>query len=168
MEKPDPSRPARNWVKWLSILPVWNAIVALVGASITLGGRLQVSTAVGPSAIYLLLGSAFLALLGLVTGVAIWTGPRWGWWLATYYFWSSGLRSLNVLLSSLASGRPGCGLTSPLLDVVLGFGVAIYLFTPGALGWFGVSLCRKWPSALLRLGAAVGTVLLFLLLALFL
>jgi hypothetical protein len=112
----------------------------------TLSGRLEVSAAVGPSATYLLLGSAFLALLGLVTGVAIWMGPRRGWWLATYYFLYNGLRSLNVLLSSLASGRLGCGMTSPLLDLVLGFGVAIYLFTPGALGWFGVSLRRKWPS----------------------
>lgn len=155
-------------LRWLSLLPFLNAIGTAVGAYMLLHDGPDTVEALGSSPTYLLIGSAFLAILGLVTGVGIWMQRRWGWWLAAYYFVYNGLRSVNALLSFLLPGSSGSGLTRVLLGLVVDFGVAIYLYTPGPLNWFGVTLHRKWPSMLLIFAAAVGIGLFFLGLSLFL
>lgn len=154
-------QPSRLPVKWFAILPLLDAIASFFSAYAALQGGAQPPAAGGPSMTYLITGSIFLGVLALAAAAALWIGKPWGWWLATYYFVYTAVRSLIGVGSSVAAGQVGGGFIQYGLPLLIGLIVAGYLYAPGSLEYFGMSLRKRWPSLLLFVAAAAATILLF-------
>lgn len=158
-----PPPPAQ--LKWLAIVPILEGLTPLAAGFALLMNPEQVSAGMGTSTAFLFLSSLFLGLLGLAAGAGILIGKPWGWWLATYYSLYLALRGLNGVLSSLAAGESTSAVLSYGWRLVIGAALAAYLYTQGSLNYFGVSRPKKWVSFLILLAAAIGTILVFLALA---
>jgi len=152
-------------LKWLAIVPSLEGLTPLLAGFALLINPGQASGGTGTSTTFLLLSSLFLGLLGLAAGIGIWIGKPWGWWLAAYYSLYLALRGLNGVLSSLLMGESASALLGYGWRLVIGVVLAVYLFTQGSLNYFGVSHPKKLASFLILLAAAIGTVLVFLALA---
>lgn len=76
----------------VSILAVLHLIggIGLFFAQFLLWSRLdamqQPMETIGIPPVVLLAGVMFLSLLALASGIGLWTGARWGWWAAAFYY----------------------------------------------------------------------------------
>lgn len=89
----------------LSILAALHVIggILLFGAQFLLWSRYeemqQPMQAIGIPPILLLVAIMFLSLLGIASGVGMWTGARWGWWAAAFYYIYGIFRNASALLA---------------------------------------------------------------------
>lgn len=108
-------------------------------------GWLEALRTIGVSPLGALLGILLLAIVGLGSGIGMWLGLRWGWWLAAFYYVHAILRSLSALgnLAAMADEFEG------RLDLEYHYWkhggriavytlILIYFFRPGVLAYFGV------------------------------
>jgi hypothetical protein len=133
----------------------------------TLGGPM------GASPLFLNLSILFLGALGLASGIGMWRGAEWGWWLAGLYYVYGIYRNANAvfLISSMANELageargPGYYYFKHTARVFTHALVLFYLFRDRVLAYFGLQQLEK-ARALVRLAAPVAVLIVIQLLAL--
>jgi hypothetical protein len=104
----------------ISILGVFLMAVGLTPAMIDFLAEMDLTVEIG------LLAGAFVLLLGIIyifIGMALFSGKKWGWWLAT-------IMTVIVLISNLY--------VFSIPSLILNLIVLLYLLTKNTRGWFGV------------------------------
>lgn len=64
-----------------------------------LGAVEQALDSIGMPPLLLVVGVIFLSLLTLASGVGMWMGRRWGWWLAAFYYVYSVFRNATAIVT---------------------------------------------------------------------
>ena len=115
---------------------------------------------IGMPPVILLAGVMFLSLLGIISGIGMWTGARWGWWVAAFYYVYGVFRNAGALIAvaQLAEHLEG-GPRGPAYYVVKHSGrivvhalILLYLMKANVLEFFDQQSLSK-PKALGLLAA---------------
>lgn len=132
----------------------------------------EVGSSLGASPLLTQLSMLFLGALGLASGVGMWRGAAWGWWLAGFYYLYALFRNANALL--LVSGMaeqlageargPGYYYVRHVGRIVTHSLVLFYLFRERVLAYFGLAQIEK-GRALARLAKPLAVLVLLQLLA---
>ncbi len=118
---------------------------------------------VGLSPALIAVGLAFLALVGIASGVGMWLGRTWGWWLGAFYYVYAIARSGSALLSVAELQEELAGSTrGPEYYYVKYTGrivvhalIGWYLFRPHVLRYFGLEGLSKWKAVAILSGACL-------------
>ncbi len=99
-----------------------------------------------------------LTLLGILSGVGMWKGARWGWYLGSFYYMYSIIRNLNALLAvdNLFAMFAEEGLPSPgrgpsyyylkfSLRALFSLLLYLYFFKGNVRDYFGLRQTKRWP-----------------------
>jgi hypothetical protein len=134
------------------------AVLHMIGGAwllgITLYRHVQIASAgavlsLPPHAV--LLSVVFLGILALASGVGMWRGAPWGWWLATFYYCYAIARNVNALqaiaamATELANPRQAelyyikHGIRIGISGLVL-----VYFFRESVLSYFRMEMASKW------------------------
>jgi hypothetical protein len=124
----------------------------------------EVSNALGVPPALLVLSVAFLAILYLVSGIGMWRGTRWGWWLGAFSYSYAVARAASGLL--FVSGFSGGleGLTDADYRklgikfsgrIVVSSLLFLYFFKSTVLAFFGLETLSKAKAT----AALIGTTL---------
>lgn len=74
-------------------------LVAQITLFATLKGMEETLNSIGIPPYILLFGVIFLTALTIASGVGMWMGTKWGWWLGSFYYVYSVFRNGSALLS---------------------------------------------------------------------
>lgn len=124
----------------------------------------------GVSAISMLVNLIVLGIWGLLSGIGMWIGKKWGWWLGATYISYSVLRNLNALLtiSEIVAQNPDQSIDATkyyikhIGRVIIHSLIACYYFKANVLEFFGYPIERRWKRILAYIGI---TILIFITLA---
>lgn len=117
-------------------------------------------------------GVGFLAMLSLASGVGMWIGATWGWWVATFYFVYAVVRAATVLISISEIAEAAPPEEFDIQNAYLKYGVrtlvntalVAYFFRDRVMGYFGLRGFPKW-KALCAVVAAVAILYVAIVLA---
>lgn len=131
-------------------------------------GLKQEGQGAGISAFANLLGTAFIAVLSLATGVGLWKGTRWGWWVGAFYYAYAIARNLSALIMTsdmadeFADERRGIAyyLVKHSVRIAIHFLILLYFFKGNVREYFGVSDVSK-REALIKLISICGGLTMF-------
>lgn len=155
------------------------AVLHMIGgaATLVLGvgfGRVlgEAGSYVGASPLLTQLYILFLGALGLASGVGMWRGTAWGWWLAGFYYLLAVYRNANamVLISGMpdqlagVDRGPGYFYGKHAARIVTHSLALYYLFRENVLAYFGLGRIEK-GRALGRLAKPLAVLVLLQLLA---
>lgn len=100
----------------------------------------------------------FLAILGIISGIGMWKGTQWGWYVGSFYFLYAIIRNLNALLmvnetfALFADEEPlPVGQGPEYYHFKFGFRALIslflyfYFFKGNVLSFFGLKQSKLWP-----------------------
>ncbi|WP_166241587.1 hypothetical protein [Paenibacillus turpanensis] len=100
----------------IAILLILGGGILAVTQLISFASLTDASADIGVPAVLLQGSIAFLGILGIAAGIGAWTGKKWGWWLAIFYFAYAIARNVNALVSINdvvnLLGAPGQGVAS--------------------------------------------------------
>ena len=85
-------------VSILAVLHVMGGVGLLAVQVAYRRGLGDAAAELGFSQLHLLFSVVLLGVLGVVSGLGMWLGRRWGWWLAVFSYAYAVLRAGNVLL----------------------------------------------------------------------
>lgn len=123
-------------------------LVALVVNRQAIGEPLQM---LGMPPALLIIGVLFLAVLTIASGVGMWMGTKWGWWLAAFYYLYGVVRHGSALMTVAAlADRLEDGMRGPAFYLIK-FGVRIivhlllvlYFFRGNVRAFFGLTTVGK-------------------------
>jgi hypothetical protein len=119
----------------------------------------------GLSPVLVAIATASLALLGVSSGIGMWVGRKWGWWLGSFYYVYSVARNASALLTisaledELAGGTRGPEYYYVKYGgrVVVHFLILLYFFRGNVLRYFALENLPKWKavSTLIAVCAAI-------------
>ena len=117
--------------------------------------KLEPLRTIGIPPVLLMIGIAFLALLGTAAGFGMWRGAKWGWWLGAFYYVYSMARNATALvaIAELAddaaggSRGPGYYYVKHGGRILVHFLILLYFFKENVLGYFGLDDISK-PRAI--------------------
>lgn len=120
----------------------------------TLGSTSAATSILGIPPILLLLGILFLAALGTASGIGMWIGHKWGWWVSSFYYvygiFRNGAAIATVIAMSDALEGESRGLGFYLVKfggrIVIHFLILLYLFSENVLGYFDLCDLDKWKA----------------------
>lgn len=157
----------------ITILATLNLIggVAILAMQVVLAVRMtDAIEGVGISPIQAHVALAFLGALGLVAGVGMLLGRRWGWWLGAFYLTYSVARNTNALISlpDLAEqfGVPPEKAVTHFVKfggrVIIHSLLCWYFFTPKVEAYFQVGAVGRWKRLAALVGATIAVLGAFL------
>lgn len=113
-------------VSILAILEIAGGVLAIIAGILAGGAMSSIIGTLGPlvGIIYVIAG-----LVAFAAGYGLWTGAKWGWWLAIVLY------ALGII-SSLASLALGVVLS--VIGLVVDVLLMYYLTRPGVKSWFNV------------------------------
>lgn len=161
----------------LSILHVFGG--ALLLAFVAVGLILRTDTkfteslaAVGIPLPLLLFAFGFLAILNIVSGVAMWRGATWGWYLGSFYCAYAIFRNVNALItvadvfqSVSAGGPPAPGHGAGYYYAKYGARLLVsallyaYFFKRNVREYFGLQQTRRWLAFVVQFAICIGIAL---------
>jgi hypothetical protein len=163
LQRRAPTRPVG-----VSILAVLNLLggIAVFGAQflllVNLPSMEEPLRTLGIPPVLLIIGMIFLAVLTFASGVGMWLGTKWGWWLATFYYVYSVFRNASALLTIMAAADQLEGTRGPefylfkhSVRIVISFLLLLYFFKSNVLEFFGMKDVSKAAAGGILLG--VGT-----------
>jgi hypothetical protein len=144
-------------------------LVLAVGFGRPLG---EIGSSLGAPPLLTQLSIVFLGALGLASGVGMWRGAAWGWWLAGFYYLYAIYRNANALflISGMAeqlageARGPGYYYVKHVGRIITHSLVLFYLFRENVLAYFGLGQIEK-GRALVRLAKPLAVLALLQLLA---
>jgi hypothetical protein len=116
---------------------------------------------VGLSPALLLVGTGFLALLAITSGVGLWLGRTWGWWLGSFYYVYAIARSSSALLTvagleaelAASTRGPEYYYVKHIGRIIVHLLILLYLFQGHVLRYFALDGLSKWKAVLGLVGA---------------
>ncbi|WP_425396633.1 hypothetical protein [Aeoliella sp.] len=150
----------------LAILHFIGGVVLLIAQFLlftnleTIGGNLRF---VGVSPLLLVIGLMFLAILTIASGVGMWMGTKWGWWLATFYYVYSIFRNgaalftIMVMMDQLEGGSrgPEYYVVKHGVRVIVHFLLFLYFFQGNVLDFFGLRALSKPKAVGILVGVCI-------------
>jgi tetratricopeptide (TPR) repeat protein len=129
---------------------------------------LDALTTIGLPPGLLLCAIIFLLILTCLSGVGMWTGIKWGWFLGSFYYAYSITRNLNALitipailgalspeeLSEMPHG-PGFYYAKHGLRVVVHGLLYLYFFKTNVRAHFSLQASRRWVPAVTQVGICI-------------
>ena len=156
----------------ISILAVLHVIggIGLFGVQFLMFANLQTMEetlrTIGIPPILLIVGVMFLAILAIASGVGMWLGKAWGWWLGSFYYVYSIFRNVSALLMVFAmadqfdggSRGPEFYVFKHSFRIVIHFLLFLYFFKSNVLGFFGLSSLNKGQAIGILVGVCIALV----------
>ena len=153
----------------VSILSVLHFIggVLLFGAQFlmfaNLGAMEESLRSIGIPPALVIIGVMFLAILMIASGVGMWIGTKWGWWLASFYYVYSVFRNGSALFTVIAmadelenSNRgPEYYLIKHGGRIVIHFLLILYFFKGSVLAFFGLETLSKGKAVGILVGFCI-------------
>ena len=78
----------------ISILSVLHILAVVIGAIIV-----TITMMRGQTPAWIVVAFLFTFALALASGIGMWKGRKWGWYLGTFYYLYEIVRNVNVLIS---------------------------------------------------------------------
>ena len=135
---------------------------------------LGVLNAIGIPPALLLLAIVFLLILACLSGVGMWMGKRWGWFLGSFYYAYSVVRNIIALaaipglLGALSSEElaeathgPGYYYAKHGTRVVVHALLYLYFFKSNVRAYFGFRNRRRWLPAIVQIVICIAIVASF-------
>jgi hypothetical protein len=153
----EPERGATDRPVGVSILAVLHigGGILLFGAQFLLFANLaaigESLRSIGIPPLLLIIGVMFLAVLTIASGVGMWIGAKWGWWLASFYYVYSIFRNGSAVLTviSMADQLDG-GSRGPEYymikhggRIIVHFLLLLYFFKGNVLEYFRLTTLNK-------------------------
>jgi len=121
---------------------------------------------IGVSSISVVIGVMFLSVLAIASGVGMWLGTRWGWWLATFYYVHSifGNAMALVTVASLAdqlddaTHGPKYYFMKHGGRIIVHFLLLLYFFRPNVLEFFALGHLSKPKAIGIQVGLCIAIV----------
>ncbi|MCM2373534.1 hypothetical protein [Aporhodopirellula aestuarii] len=162
----EPQQPAERPVG-VTLLAALNFIggVLLFGVQFlliaNLGAMEESLRTVGIPPILMIVGVMFLALLAIASGVGMWLGTKWGWWLASFYYVYSVFRNGSALLTVISMADqledtargPGYYIAKHSVRIVIHALLFLYFFKGNVLAFFGLANLNKGQAVGILIGA---------------
>ena len=153
----------------VSILAVLHLIggIVLFGAQFLLIANLQAMDeslrSIGIPPVLLIVGVMFLAVLAIASGVGMWMGTKWGWWLAAFYYVYSIFRNGSALLTIVVmADQLESGTRSPEYYMIKHGGriivhllLFLYFFKGNVLEFFGMETLSKAKAIGILVGICI-------------
>ncbi len=119
--------------------------------------------AIGISPVLLIIGAMFLALLSIASGVGMWMGTKWGWWLASFYYIDSICRNGSALFTVIAiadqleggNRGPEYYMIKHGGRIIIHFLLFLYFFKGNVLEFFGLQTLSKVRAVGILVGICV-------------
>jgi hypothetical protein len=112
---------------------------------------------------------ALLSALAFASGIGMWCGAKWGWFLGSFYYAYSIVTNINALLSiddilsafpaeDTAHFRPGPAFYYGKFGFRLALSALIYLyfFKENVREYFGLQNAKKWPAVVVHFAVCIG------------
>ncbi|MEQ8788655.1 MAG: hypothetical protein RIC55_20260 [Pirellulaceae bacterium] len=120
--------------------------------------------AIGISPVLVLGGLMLLACLATASGVGMWIGAKWGWWLASFYYVYSVFRNASAMMTIVAMTNSlaaiGLGPEEYLLKhagrMLIHFLLLLYFFKSNVLYYFGLEQFNKAKAIGILVGICLG------------
>ncbi|EMI47185.1 putative membrane protein [Rhodopirellula sp. SWK7] len=150
-------------VSVLAVLHILGGLV-LFGVQFLMFARLdsmeESLRAMGIPPVLVIVGVMFLSVLTIASGIGMWMGTRWGWWLAAFYYVYGVLRNASALYTvvSMADQLEGTArgpefyMIKHSVRIVIQSLLLMYFFKGNVLDYFDLSTLKKGKA----LGILVG------------
>lgn len=122
-------------------------------------------------------GIGLLVFLGIGSGIGMWKGAKWGWYLGSFYYAYSIMRNLNALYSLSAVNElfastpeeadsvPGHGLSYYYIKygvrALISIMIYAYFFNRNVRAFFGLGQAKKWPAIAAQMAICIAFLILF-------
>jgi len=144
----------------LSLLGVIGGLSLLIFSFFLAESLASATELTGISSIAMRANMAILGSWGLVSGIGMWKGRKWGWWLGATYISYSVLRNANALLtiSDISSQFPDQDIDTTKYyikhtgRVIFHSLIACYYFKGNVLDFFRIGSGKRWKRILAYLG----------------
>jgi hypothetical protein len=111
----------------------------------------------------LIVGVLFLTALAIASAVGMWTGARWGWWLAAFYYMYGVFRNATALYTVAAmsglledsSRGPEYYFVKHAIRLVVSLLLFCYFFKTNVLEFFGLADLSKATTIAILVGLCV-------------
>lgn len=151
------------------------SVLAQLGDNLGARQRFDV---MGLPPVLLVVAAFFIFGLAIASGIGMWMGRRWGWYLGSFYYVYSIARSVNViatipvLMSSMSPGEVA-GMSQAPSDYYLKHGARIvvhlliflYFFKGNVREFFSLTEQKKWKPVLAETGICIGIAAVFTIIA---
>lgn len=119
---------------------------------------------IGITPIMVILGVMFLSVITIGSGVGIWIGAKWGWWLASFYYIYSVFRNASTILAVLAMSDQLQGEDRGVAYYIIKHGGRIvvhsllfmYFFKSNVLAFFGLENLSKAKAVGILISICIG------------
>lgn len=161
--------PRPTLITILAILNILGGLSVFITQLVAWGNLKQAAIQSSISITQLLLGFIFLAVLSVSSGIGMWLGQKWGWWLGAFNELYVIPRRINVLLAALSmySGTEGDELTRIIRSagqILVSIVLLFYFYRHNVLDYFGLAEFPKWKSIIILFGGLALVILIFYLL----
>jgi hypothetical protein len=117
----------------------------------------------------LIVAIVFIFGLGIASGIGMWKGRKWGWYLGSFYYMYSIIRNLNALVTipMLMNSMPPEELANMSKGpsyyyikhggrVIIHLLLYLYFFKGSVREYFSLTEQNKWKPFLVELGICIG------------
>ena len=170
------TRGGRDFVKVTAERPLGVtllAILQLIGGVLFLGVQFlilikfnamnDILRPAGMSLVLLSLGVMLLATLSIASGIGMWLGAKWGWWLASFYYvygifrGGTALYTIVTLADKLQGGSrgPEYYIAKHSVHIIVYLLLLLYLFKDEVLEFFGLDGLSKGKAVGVLIGSGL-------------
>lgn len=121
--------------------------------------------AMGMSPIAALIAMILLCVITIASGVTMWKGIKWGWYLGSFYYLYSVFRSISALMTvplilsqappEQVAHPPSYYYTKFTVRSIIHLLIYLYFFKSNVRDFFNVSEIAKWKPVLIEIGVCL-------------
>ena len=120
-----------------------------------------------PTILFITIG--LLLALGFLSGIGMWTGKKWGWFIGSFYYAYFIITNINtiIMIPTILESFGGETTRGPSyyyvkygLRLCIRILIYIYFFRANVLTYFGLSGIKKWKPVLVQFGICLSLAIL--------